>query len=59
MAELLHNMMIKAEKDGLTGRLKSALDTASAVKLDCEQRFLDDQGAANECMCVALHLQGA
>lgn len=54
MACLLENMINKAKTDGQTERLRDALNTAVAVKMDCEQRFQDDRGMRNENMCAVL-----
>lgn len=54
MASLLENMIHKAHKDGQAERLRDALNTAIAVKMDCEQRFQDDTGIANNNMCAML-----
>lgn len=61
MVHLLENMIRKASRDGLRGKMQSALDTAAAIKVDYQQRFQDDSGVANGDMCgrLILHVSAA
>lgn len=54
MVHLLTCMVQKAEKDGQKKKLKSAVDTAMAVKVMYEQRFLDEDGVINDNKCAGL-----